>query len=120
MRRIIFEGNRAVGVIYRNTESGEEITARVNKEVIVTAGVINSPVILLRSGIGPKDDLTQAKIPLAKDLPVGKNLHDHVTVKLDFVVNNKTAVFIPERDLTLESFLNYQKFGDGNIFFMIE
>jgi choline dehydrogenase len=52
------------------------------KEYILTAGAIGSPQILLQSGIGPKEDLEKLNIPVVSDLPVGKNLQNHVSVAL--------------------------------------
>lgn len=51
---------------------------RASKEVIVSAGSVNSPQILMLSGIGPKAELAKHKIPLIKDAPVGLNLQDHI------------------------------------------
>ncbi|XP_026754849.1 glucose dehydrogenase [FAD, quinone]-like [Galleria mellonella] len=59
-----------------------------NKEVIVTAGAINSPQLLMLSGIGPKDHLESLNIPIVQDLPVGYNLMDHIAAGgLQFTVN---------------------------------
>jgi len=65
VNRLVFNGNRAVGVTYftnfsRGVRSNNFVRAR--KEVIVSAGIIGSPLLLMRSGIGPKDDLTRAKV----------------------------------------------------------
>lgn len=64
----------------------------VNKEVILTAGAIGSPQLLLLSGIGPNEDLKKLDIPVIKDLPVGKNLRNHVTVSIKvhniYIVDN--------------------------------
>lgn len=57
-----------------------------NKEVILTAGAIGSPQILLQSGIGPKEDLKKLKITVVKDLPVGKNLQNHVSVGIKVTI----------------------------------
>lgn len=111
--RVLFENHRAVGVVY-STGSGCDISVRAQKEVIISAGAINSPIILMKSGIGPKDSLERAGIPVIKELPVGQNLHDHVVVPLEFIVRNTSEVFMAERDLTLENFQYYNKFGDGN------
>lgn len=69
--RVLFDGRRAVGV---RLVSGEEIHA---SEVILSAGAYGSPAILLRSGIGPADQLKALSIPLLADLPVGRRLKDH-------------------------------------------
>ncbi|XP_059049438.1 glucose dehydrogenase [FAD, quinone]-like [Achroia grisella] len=63
-----------------------------SKEVIVTAGAINSPQLLMLSGIGPKDHLESMKIPVIKDLPVGYNLMDHIAAGgLQFTVNQQST-----------------------------
>ena len=79
--RIVVEGGRAVGVEYRDGRSVQVL--RAEREVIVAAGGIGSPHLLLRSGIGPADHLRQVGVPVVHDLPgVGENLHDHVDVFL--------------------------------------
>ena len=75
--RIVFEGRRAVGVQY--LKAGQAREARAAREVIVSGGAINSPQILMLSGIGPADHLRQFDIPVVHDLPgVGQNLQDHI------------------------------------------
>nr|CAH7767732.1 unnamed protein product [Callosobruchus chinensis] len=64
-RGVLFTRN---GVIYR---------AKANKEVILSAGALNSPQILMHSGVGPKEDLAALNISVIQDLPVGDNLQDH-------------------------------------------
>ncbi len=75
--RLVFEGTRCVGVEYvRDQDLGE---ARAEHEVVVCAGVIESPRLLMLSGIGPADELRRLGIEPLVDLPgVGENLHDHV------------------------------------------
>ena len=74
--RLLFEGNRCVGVEY--LQDGELKTVRANKEVIVSAGAIQSPKLLMLSGIGPADQLRRLEIEVRADLPgVGENFHDH-------------------------------------------
>ncbi|KAI5927601.1 glucose-methanol-choline oxidoreductase-like protein [Camillea tinctor] len=71
--KIILEENIAQGI---QTVDGHVLKAR--KEVVLTAGALNSPQLLLLSGIGPREHLNQNNIPVVKDLPgVGKNLQDH-------------------------------------------
>lgn len=67
------------------------LTANVKKEIVVSAGSVNSPQLLLLSGIGPKQHLAQIGIPIRKDLQVGRNLQDHVIVPLFFQVHQSTA-----------------------------
>ena len=79
--RVVFEGNRAVGVDY--TQRGEKITARAEREVILAGGVINSPQLLMLSGIGDPVELERHGITPRVALPgVGQNLQDHLSVIL--------------------------------------
>lgn len=75
--RVIFnEGRRAIGVeILRH---GRHQVIRVRREVILSAGAINTPQLLMLSGIGPKEHLAEFGIPVISDLRVGDNLQDHV------------------------------------------
>jgi len=79
--RILFEGRRAVGVEYRKNGQLQRVYAR--REVVLSAGPINSPKILLLSGVGPAEELKAMGITPIVDSPrVGKNLQDHYTVPL--------------------------------------
>ena len=81
--RVLFEGTRAVGVAY--LKDGIEQQVRIKKEVILSAGTINSPQILLLSGVGPADQLQTFDIPMVADVPgVGHNLQDHLAVMMYF------------------------------------
>lgn len=81
--RILFDGTRAIGVSF--LQNGEQHKAMARREVIICAGAINSPQLLLLSGLGPAEELTAFGIPMIKDLPgVGKNLHDHPTVTVRY------------------------------------
>ncbi|HET8731407.1 MAG TPA: GMC oxidoreductase, partial [Moraxellaceae bacterium] len=75
-QRVLFEGNRAVGVEYR--QGGQTRTVRARREVIISAGAFQSPQILMLSGIGDSAELARHGIPVVRHLPgVGKNLQDH-------------------------------------------
>ncbi len=75
-RRILVEHARAVGVEF--SQDGTVQSARAEREVVVTAGAIGSPKLLMLSGIGPADHLRSAGVDVLHDLPgVGQNLHDH-------------------------------------------
>ncbi len=78
-RKIIFEERRAVGVEIRR--SGKIETIRCRREVIISAAPLNSPKLLMLSGIGPADELGELGIPVMADRPgVGGNLQDHLEV----------------------------------------
>ena len=64
----------------RFEKNGKIYEIGVSKEVILSAGAINSPQILMLSGIGPADHLRSLKIPVLADLQVGNNLQDHVAL----------------------------------------
>jgi len=81
--RVVLEGTRAVGV--EVLEGGEKRVLRAAREVILSAGVIGSAQILMLSGVGPADELRAHGIGAVADLPVGKNLHDHLFVPLTFL-----------------------------------
>lgn len=84
-------------------------SARVSKEVIVSGGAVNSPQVLLLSGVGPSDDLRRVGIPVVHDLPsVGKNLHNHVTFGIDFFLRNATSTFDLDWAAALEYMLSRQ------------
>ena len=75
--RLIVEGTRCVGLEFRR--NGELRRVQASAEVILSAGVIGSPRILLLSGIGPADELQRLGVPVVANLEgVGRNLQDHV------------------------------------------
>ena len=84
--RILFDGRRAVGIVYRRGGKDREVRAR--NEVILSGGTFNSPQLLLLSGVGPADELRSHGIEVAHELPgVGQNLQDH----LDYVFLSKSG-----------------------------
>jgi choline dehydrogenase len=84
VRKILFEGRRAVGVEIEERGAVKRIGAR--REVIVCGGTINSPMLLLNSGLGPAAELKALGIETRQDLPgVGKNLQDHVQARFTFL-----------------------------------
>ncbi len=75
--KLQLDGTRAEGVHVR-TKDGEEILVKARNEVVVCAGAVDSPRLLLHSGIGPRAELEALGIPVVHDLPgVGENLLDH-------------------------------------------
>jgi len=73
--RLVLNGGKASGVVYSGSD-GVPVTVEAD-QVVVSAGVYNTPAILQRSGIGPAATLAGLGIPVAADLPVGRNLVDH-------------------------------------------
>jgi choline dehydrogenase-like flavoprotein len=102
VERVVFEGDRAVGVeIVRN---GVRETIRAEREVILSAGSYQSPVLLMHSGIGPAEDLALFGIPVREDLPVGRNLQDHLMAQLNYLTTEQAlfGIFTPENVALLE------------------
>ncbi|QRV90274.1 GMC oxidoreductase [Ceratobasidium sp. AG-Ba] len=77
--RILFSGDRAVGAELAQTAEGERFRVAAKKEVILSAGAIGTPQILMASGVGPKEELEKAGVDVVKELPhVGRNMYDHL------------------------------------------
>ena len=91
-----FEDKRAIGVNVVGSDEqlpGKQRLIKARKEVILSAGAVDSPKILMLSGIGPKENLEAAGISVKSELPVGRNLQDHIMV----------AVSARWKDLPLDS-----------------
>lgn len=74
--KVNIENGRAVGVTF--VKNGQYYTANASKEVILSAGTIGTPQILMLSGIGPESELDNLGIEVVADLPVGKFFQDHM------------------------------------------
>ena len=86
VERLELAGKRAVGVHWR--QNGVACSARCRGEVILAAGAIGSPHLMMLSGIGPAEQLTKFGIPVVLDKPgVGANLHDHLQLRMIFKVS---------------------------------
>jgi choline dehydrogenase-like flavoprotein len=102
---IEFEGDRAVGVRLRKGRRGEEV-ARAQREVLLSAGAINSPQLLLLSGVGPAEELSAAGIAVRQDLPgVGRNLQDHPFVTLLWEVSDQRTLYGADKPRPLAEWL---------------
>lgn len=83
VHRILFDGRRSVGVIAK--VKGNLVTFESEREVILSCGAINSPQLLMVSGIGAPDHLAEHNISLVADVPaVGRNLENHQIVPITF------------------------------------
>jgi choline dehydrogenase len=97
--RILFDGPRATGIVWRSRDGGTA-TARAGKEVLLSAGAVNSPQLLQLSGIGPAELLREHGIEVRHELPgVGENLQDHLQIRTAFRIHG--AATLNERQATL-------------------
>jgi choline dehydrogenase len=91
VRRILIESGRATGVAFRRGRSNQQVRAR--REVILAAGALNSPQLLMCSGIGPAPLLANLGIDLVADRRnVGQNLQDHLTAGVAFGARRKISI----------------------------
>lgn len=90
------KSKRATGVEYRTDKSStKKVFAK--KEVILSAGSIDSPKLLMLSGVGPKDNLKESRIEVIQELPVGKNLQNHFSITpVSISMANKSEPFTME------------------------
>jgi choline dehydrogenase-like flavoprotein len=88
---IVFDGARAIGMRYRRRGRMHEVRAR--REVILAAGAIQSPQLLLLSGVGPRDELARHGIDVVKELPgVGANLQDHLDAYISWRSKSRVSL----------------------------
>ena len=113
--RVLLDGDRATGVEYRRR--GMRQQAMAAREVLLCGGSINSPQILMLSGIGPADVLERAGVNAAHDLPgVGRNLQDHLDVMtLTRCSQPVTYDHLNEIAVGLRYFLKHEGIGTSNI-----
>jgi choline dehydrogenase len=91
--RVIFEGERAIGVeITAGGPGGEAELLRADREVILSAGSYGSPHLLLLSGVGPAADLAAFGILVVQDLPVGEGLQDHLLSAVNYLSDEESLI----------------------------
>jgi choline dehydrogenase-like flavoprotein len=99
------DGDRAVGVRLRRGRRGEGL-ARAEREVVLSAGAIGSPQLLLLSGVGPAEELRAAGVEVRRDLPgVGRNLQDHPFVTMIWEVSDRQTLYGAEKPRPLAEWL---------------
>ncbi|WP_433736230.1 choline dehydrogenase [Pseudomonas putida] len=90
--RILFKGQRAIGIEYEQSGETHQVFAR--REVLLTAGAINSPQLLLLSGVGPASELRDLGITVKKDLPgVGRRLNDHPDTVVQYLCKKPVSLY---------------------------
>jgi choline dehydrogenase len=89
---IVWDGRRATGVRYRR--NGVERIAGARREVVLAGGPVNSPQLLLLSGVGPADEIARHGIPVVRDMPgVGANLQDHLEFYFQIACRQNITLF---------------------------
>jgi choline dehydrogenase len=107
--KVLFEGKRAVGVSY--LQDGTEHSVHASCEVLLAGGAINSPQLLMLSGIGPAEHLKSLDIPVLMDLPgVGQNLRDHIAVFVAYYSSEPVSL---ANAGTISAGLIYKYFAKG-------
>ncbi len=101
--RVLFEGNRAVGV--EATQLGEARELRAEREVILSGGTFNSPQLLMLSGVGPAEHLAMREVETLLDQPaVGQNLSDHACAYGVWTANEPSSLLAALEPAALEEF----------------
>ncbi|XP_050520933.1 glucose dehydrogenase [FAD, quinone]-like [Daktulosphaira vitifoliae] len=121
--KVVVEDGKAIGVLISKLGSAPTLV-KAHKEVILSAGAINSPQLLMLSGIGPADKLRKVGIKLVKHLPgVGKNLQDHIaTGGVTYLFDSPDCsaplgmgIVLP-RVLTLNTFVKFFRDSSGPLY----
>ncbi|XP_014206694.1 glucose dehydrogenase [FAD, quinone]-like [Copidosoma floridanum] len=110
VKKIIFKSNKAIGIEFLKGYNTYKAFAK--KGVVLSAGAIGTPKLLMLSGVGPKEHLKEHNIKTIADLPVGQHLMDHIITGLDLVIVNTTAMGVADI-LNPLSFLDYYLYGKG-------
>ena len=113
VKKIKFKKNRATGVSF--FWNNEEIKAYAGSEVILSGGAINTPQLLMVSGVGPKEELKNNEIMMNCNLPgVGQNLQDHAKIRLQFECKERQTIHrIENLGLKLFAGVNWSLFRKG-------
>jgi choline dehydrogenase len=111
--RILFEGTRAVGLEYVQKKRATQ--ARASREVILAGGAVNTPQLLLLSGIGQSETLRRFDIPLVVELSgVGRNLQDHLDCSVQYECTQPITLYSQTNPLNaMRTGLQYLLFGNG-------
>jgi choline dehydrogenase-like flavoprotein len=111
--RVLTRGTRATGVEYLRA-TGDVVRAEADREVILSGGAFNTPPLLMLSGIGPAGHLRDMGVTPIVDLPVGKNLQDHLAVIIFFARHDESIFRHDMRfDRMAVSMLRAYFFGTG-------
>jgi choline dehydrogenase len=111
--RVLFEGSRAVGIEY--VQKKQTVNARASREVILSGGTVNTPQVLMLSGVGDAEVLNRFDIPVQADLKgVGKNLQDHLDCSIQYESSQPITLYSQANPLNAaKTGLQYLLFGTG-------
>ncbi|HWA88472.1 MAG TPA: choline dehydrogenase [Rhizomicrobium sp.] len=111
--RILFEGKRATGVEY--VQNKQSVKALATREVLLCGGAVNTPQVLMLSGVGDAEILSRFDIPVVADMKgVGKNLQDHLDCSIQYECSQPITLFSQSKPLNaLKTGLQYMLFGTG-------
>jgi choline dehydrogenase-like flavoprotein len=80
VHKIVIDPVTKQATAVRFEKKGKIYQVKATKEIILSAGSVNSPQLLMLSGVGPEDHLKSLGIPVIQNLPVGDNLQDHIAL----------------------------------------
>ncbi|CAG2105589.1 unnamed protein product [Medioppia subpectinata] len=105
--KVLFNGLTARGVEF--VKNGRTYRVNTRREVIVSAGAVNTPQLLMLSGVGPRDQLTAFGIPVVADLPVGHNLQNHAALDINFLIKDQFNHLVNsgDSDLNVDKLYEY-------------
>lgn len=116
-RVVVDDSKRATGVMLE-TKSGVATTINASKEIIVSCGAVGTPQLLMLSGIGPTQELQEHGIECIQDLPVGRNLQDHLMLFMGYKVKPAQQPFsVTLTGGILSALFQHIFYGTGNLSF---
>lgn len=116
--RVLIDPTTKVAFGVEFLREGKLHRVRATKEVILSGGSVNSPQLLMLSGVGPRKELEKHKIPVIQDLKVGENLQDHIGLGgLTFMVNKEVSIIL-NRIYAVGPVMQYAVLGDGPLTIM--
>lgn len=112
--KVIIEPQTKRAYAVKYIKDGVKQTVRCRKEIILAAGPVASPQLLMLSGVGPQEQLQTLGIPLITNLQVGKTLYDHIGFPgVIFKLNSTNASLLEPKVATLPNLMQWLQFGDG-------
>ncbi|KAJ8985248.1 hypothetical protein NQ317_018278 [Molorchus minor] len=116
--RVLIDPKSKIAFGVEFVRDGKLYRIRAKREVVLSSGSVNSPQLLMLSGVGPRPELDKHKIPVIQDLKVGHNLQDHIGLGgLTFLINKQDSITL-ERVYSVGPLMQYAIFGGGPLTIM--